>query len=210
MPIWPFSSKRRSTPGTAAKSDGGPERIRTAVLTCPLGAIVEVWRTGMLLRTSRPIVPADANACISVELFGPADEMTLKARVVRSTPAARGFDVELAFADVSEGDQDAIEHLARFGRKRARTGVTDPSFQAQLMKATNLPNYYAVLGVKPNATETEIQTAFRALARRHHPDVSKEPGAQERFCAISEAHEVLSDAAKRAEYDRLAVLRTAA
>lgn len=64
-------------------------------------------------------------------------------------------------------------------------------------------DYYAVLGVEPGAGEAEIKQAFRRLARKYHPDVSKEKGAEERFKAINEAYEVLRDGEKRAQYDAL-------
>jgi len=61
---------------------------------------------------------------------------------------------------------------------------------------------YEVLGVARDADADEIRRAYRALARTHHPDVSKEPGAEERFKEIGEAHSLLSDPERRAEYDR--------
>lgn len=63
-------------------------------------------------------------------------------------------------------------------------------------------DYYEILGLSRYATEEEIKKAYRKLARQHHPDVNKSPGAEERFKEINEAYEVLSDAAKRANYDR--------
>ena len=63
-------------------------------------------------------------------------------------------------------------------------------------------DYYAVLGVTRNATETEIKRAFRELARKHHPDVQAESDAGERFREINEAYAVLCDASARTRYDR--------
>ncbi|MCC4592053.1 DnaJ domain-containing protein [Xanthomonas campestris pv. cannae] len=64
-------------------------------------------------------------------------------------------------------------------------------------------DYYATLGVEPSAGDAEIKTAYRRLARKYHPDVSKEPGAEEKFKAINEAYEALRDPPKRAAYDQL-------
>lgn len=64
-------------------------------------------------------------------------------------------------------------------------------------------DYYAVMEVSPQATPEEIKKAYRRLARRYHPDVSKEPDAEDRFKALGEAYEVLKDPEKRAEYDGL-------
>ncbi len=64
-------------------------------------------------------------------------------------------------------------------------------------------DYYATLGVEPGAGDAEIKTAYRRLARKYHPDVSKETGAEDRFKAINEAYEALRDPQKRAAYDQL-------
>src|SRR6266705_2032767 len=70
--------------------------------------------------------------------------------------------------------------------------------------ATQTKDYYAILGVKKNASAEEIRKAFRKLARKYHPDVN--PGdktAEEKFKAMSEANDVLSDPKKRKIYDQL-------
>lgn len=64
-------------------------------------------------------------------------------------------------------------------------------------------DYYDILGVKPDAKDADIKTAYRRLARKYHPDVSKEAGAEDRFKAINEAHEALRDPERRASYDQL-------
>jgi molecular chaperone DnaJ len=63
-------------------------------------------------------------------------------------------------------------------------------------------DYYEVLGVSRNASEDDLKSAFRQLARQYHPDVSDDPDAEEKFKEINEAYAVLSDGEKRAAYDR--------
>ena len=64
-------------------------------------------------------------------------------------------------------------------------------------------DYYAALGVERDASEAQIRSAYRRLARKYHPDVSKESGAEERFKEIAEAYQTLKDTEKRAAYDEL-------
>ncbi|KAF5458176.1 hypothetical protein F2P56_022230 [Juglans regia] len=63
-------------------------------------------------------------------------------------------------------------------------------------------DFYSVLGVSRNSSKPEIKSAYRKLARSYHPDVNKEPGAEQKFKEISNAYEVLSDDEKRSLYDK--------
>ena len=63
-------------------------------------------------------------------------------------------------------------------------------------------DYYKTLGVARNAVEADIKKAYRRLAKKYHPDVSKETNAEARFKAVNEAYDVLKDKKKRAEYDQ--------
>ncbi|XP_039263045.1 dnaJ homolog subfamily B member 13-like [Styela clava] len=63
-------------------------------------------------------------------------------------------------------------------------------------------DYYSVLGVTRNATDSDIKKAYRKLALKFHPDKNKEPGASEKFKQIAEAYDVLADNKKRATYDQ--------
>src|SRR5208282_1948737 len=66
-------------------------------------------------------------------------------------------------------------------------------------------DYYEVLGIPKTASADEVKSAYRRLARQHHPDVSKESKkiAEEKFKEISEAYEVLADAEKRRRFDQM-------
>jgi curved DNA-binding protein len=70
-------------------------------------------------------------------------------------------------------------------------------------------DYYKVLGVADKATAAEIKQSYRKLARKYHPDVSKEKDAEAQFKEVGEAYEILSDTEKRAEYDQIKALRAA-
>ncbi len=66
----------------------------------------------------------------------------------------------------------------------------------------NKRDYYEVLGIQKDATEADIKKAYRSLAKKYHPDINKEAGADVKFKEVQEAYEVLSDSQKRASYDR--------
>ena len=69
--------------------------------------------------------------------------------------------------------------------------------------ATKYKDYYETLGVPRSATQDDIKQAYRKLARKYHPDVSKMADAETRFKEINEANEVLKDPEKRAAYDQM-------
>src|SRR5215213_5749523 len=65
-------------------------------------------------------------------------------------------------------------------------------------------DYYAALGVAPNASDQEIKQAYRTLARQHHPDVNPgDKAAEDRFKEVNEAYQALSDAERRRKYDQM-------
>ena len=69
--------------------------------------------------------------------------------------------------------------------------------------AVKYRDYYEILGIKRDASQDEVQRAYRKLARKYHPDVNKASNAEEKFKEINEAHEVLKDPEKRKLYDQL-------
>ena len=71
------------------------------------------------------------------------------------------------------------------------------------MASMNDKDYYAILGVEKDASTDDIRKAFQQKARKLHPDVNKEPDAEERFKEVSEAYAVLSDPDKRKRYDAM-------
>ncbi|RLA17167.1 MAG: J domain-containing protein, partial [Gammaproteobacteria bacterium] len=73
----------------------------------------------------------------------------------------------------------------------------------------NFQDYYSVMGVDRDASQDEIKRAYKKLARKYHPDVSKDPDAEARFKEVGEAYQVLKDPEKRAAYDQVGANRQA-
>ena len=121
---------------------------------------------------------------------------------------AAGYGLPAAPARRGLGDRAAAHGLRRGDRRRA--GGRGPALDVRgggvrrTMSASQMPrDYYEVLGVARDASEADIKKAFRRLARELHPDVNRhEPDAEPRFKEAAEAYEVLSDADRRATYDR--------
>ena len=69
-------------------------------------------------------------------------------------------------------------------------------------KIMNNSEYYDRLGVSKDASQDEIKRAYRKMSKKYHPDINKEPGAEEKYKEVQEAYETLSDDQKRAAYDQ--------
>ena len=90
-----------------------------------------------------------------------------------------------------------------YGPARVPTGSVCPLSRIREWIMASKKDYYEILGVDRNADEKKLKAAYRKLARKYHPDVNKgSSSAEARFKEISEAFAVLSDAEKRAKYDR--------
>ncbi|XP_023745811.1 chaperone protein dnaJ A6, chloroplastic [Lactuca sativa] len=94
----------------------------------------------------------------------------------------------------SQGSMHAIYDASSFSNSRKRRGGR------LIVRAES--DFYSILGVSKSASKADIKSAYRKLARSYHPDVNKEPGAEQKFKDISNAYEVLSDDDKRSIYDR--------
>src|SRR6202041_119712 len=90
-----------------------------------------------------------------------------------------------------------------FSIGRARRIVSLGARRGDLAGIMEFKDYYKVMGVARDATEAQIKQAYRKLARKYHPDVSKEKDAEARFKDVGEAYEVLKSPEKRAAYDQL-------
>jgi hypothetical protein len=203
--------RRKPKPGPDNSAPVGAERrrserISTAILNCDLGPVMDISAHGVRIGMSR-MPPFVVGAEVVLGLQSPKDDLDVRATVIRIKAAGGGrYEVALNFLNWSESLGQSIVRLARTGSTR-ESQIADPVKREQLVAALKLPDYYALLKLSPSADAAQIQASFRQLARQYHPDVNKDPSAQSRFIQINEAHDVLTDIARRTEYDRLYVLR---
>lgn len=99
--------------------------------------------------------------------------------------------------DYEKYHSDWTSEDADFGKR----SMSDEEFRKRLQDSS-LPDYYAILGVPKNATQTEIKSQFRKLAKEMHPDKSKDPKSKDRMAEINMAYEILSDKEKKKSYDK--------
>ena len=191
-------------------------RFSTDLLTCSLGSIVDLSGGGIRLRgEGKPCVAK--GQVVPVTLQSPQSRLTMRGRVswVRSRGVRnRTFEVGIEFTDVRPELVEALKCLARFGFvPRMKAPAAAAGAAAATSESSFAPrgepfvDYYAVLGLTASATTKEIQEAYRALARLHHPDHDKSPGAAARFDAIAKAHRILREPESRDAYDALRAAR---
>ncbi|RID63395.1 hypothetical protein BRARA_E02406 [Brassica rapa] len=113
-----------------------------------------------------------------------------RSTLIPSLNPAHSFRLQFPLSNPSFSSPPSFLRVRRCGNRRR--GVT--------MSAGK--DHYKTLNVGKNATLKEIKSAYRALARKYHPDMNKNPGAEDKFKQISAAYEVLSDEEKRSAYDR--------
>ncbi|MEZ6243552.1 MAG: DnaJ domain-containing protein [Phycisphaerales bacterium] len=212
----PSTSKRR-VPRAA-------ERHRTHALAALGGSLVDLSATGMRVRThARPDVKPGSS--YRVEIKSTSQCLRLTARVVwvkRTSLLARTHEFGVVFTNLKPGVGAILEHWAVYGFIPSRdsraatinvnTGAsTATAFVPPTANAAtdDLPCFYTVLGVTPDACQAEIHAAYRRLAKTMHPDVCRDEDAPERFAFIARVYQVLGEPTSRKRYD-LAIARRAA
>jgi hypothetical protein len=201
-----FGWRSRSRPGTQRRGRDArrARRLRTNTLTCDLGAILDISRTGMRVRCpSKPSLRVSQVVPLCLESSG----QRLRVSAIAVWIKRRGFrahEIGLHFVNLTLSLSAAIEALATFGfvdldtaaRTRRETGPA-----GEIDMSVELPNYYELLGITASATDKEIQQAFRNMARKYHPDVCSDPSAAQHFIQVTEAYEILRDSRSRKSYD---------
>lgn len=170
---------------------------------CPLGEVVDMSGTGMRLRM-RKKPPVLNGQVLVVQLAHPEGTLAVKGQVRwwRKT-GLRRYEVGLKFVRVTDGAMATLEAIAmgrRMQRKRPTGAPADWGQAGPIAAKVSLPNYYGILGLRPEADAAAIKRRYRQLAARLHPDVNPDADALVRFERLTEAYRVLSDTRRREAY----------
>ena len=175
-------------------------RIKSDVrqLTCALGSVADLSLAGMRVSaTEKP--PTALGKKLEFAIHAGRHRLIIHGRIIwRRRFGPDRYDFGVQFVDLDSAVALQLVTLACYDQL---PGEESP--KAADSRGGGLPDFYLVLGVARRATSNEIRTAYHALARRFHPDVNQEEGAESRFMLITEAYKVLRHGERRASYDEL-------
>ncbi|MFI4898090.1 MAG: DnaJ domain-containing protein [Phycisphaerales bacterium JB059] len=186
------------------------ERLPARTLAAMGGTLVDLSGRGMRVRVhAKPEYKLGSS--YRVEVRSSSQCVRLTARVVwikRSSVLSREYELGLRFTDVQPAVGRVLEHWALYGYIPSSNNVaTMPEVEhrmtsgAEAPKTTELPCFYAELGLTPDACQAEIHAAYRKLAKSLHPDICRDDDAAERFAYVARVYEVLGDPIRRERYD---------
>jgi hypothetical protein len=210
------------------------ERHLAEGLTCVTGEVLDLSAGGIRIRSAvRPPVKAGGLAPFTINAGG--KQITLQGRVAwirRASLLSGPYEYGVQFVGVTAAMRALLERIALYGYvpERGEVGTTgkgssgggaartgggaangaESGHSQRVTVTTELPDFYEAIGVSSDATAEEIHGAFRVLAKRLHPDVCKDPDANERFSFITRVYEVLGDSELRVKYDEAIARRAAA
>ncbi|XAL99646.1 DnaJ domain-containing protein [Phycisphaeraceae bacterium D3-23] len=208
MGFWPGKSKQ---PGDADWRNRRAERFGTASVKCQLGSVVDMSATGMrLLCDKKPPVAVGNVYATKISFDDGAMPLQVQVRWIKRR-GLRQFELGLQFVALKSGADRVLEAVARFGMASAaksaketsaggKPGVKNSRASKRPHLSTDLPDYFAVMNLKRDATPQQIKVSYRKLAVALHPDRCDAPDAMEKFERLHEAYEVLSDSKRRETY----------
>lgn len=187
------------------------ERFAADMLSCPVGKVVDLSIAGMSLTTDRrpTVKPGQVGG---FPLSVGSRTFNLVGRVLRVRRLSiKQYEIGVAFVNPDQRVVHILTSVARFGFV-PKDGVAEeaPRSNAVPETAASSPTpsnrdpagIYRLLGVSPDASELQINEAFRTMARQYHPDLNRAADAQQHFIAIKQAYDVLRDNDRRQRYDR--------
>lgn len=216
MKGWPWQ-KKQTRPGDASWRNRKAHRYSGETVRCALGEIADLSASGMrVICNSKPPVKSGGVMPIRLKFSDGTLEVGTQVRWCKRRGLKR-YELGLKFIQLKPGMEKVLEAIARFGMAQAAkhmrdepSETTNPQNHRQkqdrqhIQAEIDLPNYYQVLELEPDATPAQIKSSYRKLATQYHPDRSDAPDAMQRFEAINEAYHILCDAKRRASYHRMA------
>lgn len=205
MGFWHPRSRQRG--GNSGWRNRRAERFATPTVRCKLGTVVDMSASGLRLACdAKPPVTVGQTYPTRISFDDGAMPVTVQVRWIKRR-GLRRYELGLQFVGLKPGADLVLDAVAKFGMASAakgKNGGGGAQSRAKPGKAArlhaDLPDYYAALGLKPGADDTQIKTSYRKLAVACHPDRCKEPDAMERFEKLHEAYQVLSDRKRRDAY----------
>lgn len=211
MQGWPWSKK--TTRGDASWRERRSHRYGGETVKCALGEIADISSTGMrVFCDGKPPVKIGGVLAIRLQFSDGSLPVGSQVRWCKRRGIKR-YEIGLQFVQLKPGVEKVLEAIARFGMasaakhmedNRARDRANTKRKKKRVRAEVDLPNYYRVLELDPNATPAEIKASYRKLATQHHPDRNDAPDALKRFEAINEAYHILRDTKRRETYARMA------
>ena len=217
MQGWPW--KKTVQPGDASWRQRKAHRYGGETVRCALGEVLDVSASGMrVLCTGKPPVKQGGTMPVRLKFSDGTLQVATQVRWCKRR-GLRRFEIGLKFIQLKPGVEKILEAIARFGMAEAVKHMDEGPGRAQeqprkrrkkqkrkpMRAMVDLPNYFRVLELEPDATSAQIKASYRRLATQYHPDRNADPEAMKRFEAINEAYHVLCDASRRASYQRMAV-----
>jgi DnaJ-domain-containing protein 1 len=223
---WPLrlnlTSQNKASGKPGVKFPREHERVAAQGITCHLGQVLDISAGGMRIRTEgTPGV--QKGDTLSFGVRSSRHKVSVQGQVLWTRRSGwKNYEIGVRWLDASPIHVELLLQLARYGfvnieeaRGDAIPGMNGAASTSNGSRASSngsgaahgaapaVEDLYKVLSVARTSTPEQIHSAFRALARKLHPDVNKEAGAQERFTEVNKAYSVLRDAETRRRYDIL-------
>lgn len=202
---WLSKSGKSRKPGVERRRS---ERLATNTLSCKFGEVADISITGMKIRCQKK-PPIKVGQYLEAKLESNSHRLPVSVQVIWiRRKGFKGYEVGVKFVNIKKSLQAAIESLGKFGfidleaaasAKEKKYGPT--KVKRKMSASISLPDYYSILEVDCDASSGDIRNAFRALARRYHPDLSKRKDDAQKFLEITQAYDVLRDSESRKSYD---------
>ncbi|MEM6258172.1 MAG: DnaJ domain-containing protein [Planctomycetota bacterium] len=215
MQGWPWQKKARS--GSPSWRERRSPRYRGETVRCALGTILDISATGMrVLCDGKPPVQIGGAMPIRLKFDDGSLQIGTQIRWCKRRGLKR-YEIGLQFIQLKPGMEKVLEAIARFGMAGAAkhmeegrphstgSGARQKREKSRVYVEGDLPDYFGVLDLQPDATTDQIKASYRRLATIYHPDRSDAPEAMKRFEEINEAYHVLCDPKRRETYLRMAV-----